>query len=165
MHFIWRLSLGAHELAHLFWLSLIKAPNRDATLPSLPIQTRSYRSFRATTWTISAVQHVSALMSFPLQQRNSQKLLYHTRYTSQSNTTIYYIKLSSRQHVSTLMSHHQAIQRTNPRNIIYQSVFWDPRNLQWVVKLIEIVRMYELDKHIGKTTVKLSACPARPINL
>ena len=32
-----------------------------------------------------------------------------------SNTTIYYTKLCSRQHVSTLMSHHQAIQTTNPR--------------------------------------------------
>jgi len=146
-------------------MSLIKASNRDATLSSLPIQTRSYRSFRSTIWTISAFQHVSVLMGLSLQQRNSQSLLYHTRYTFQSNTIIYYTKLSSRQHVSTLISHHQAIQRTNPRYIIYQSAFWDSKSLQWVVKLIEIVWTYELDKHIGMTTVKLLACHARSINL
>ena len=41
-----------------------------------------------------------------------------TRYTFLSNATIYYTKLCSQQHVLTLMSHHQAIQRTNPRYVI-----------------------------------------------
>jgi len=36
--------------------------------------------------------------------------LIHTRYKFHSNTTIFYTKLRSWQHVSTLMSHHQAIQ-------------------------------------------------------
>ena len=29
------------------------------------------------------------------------------------------------------MSHYQAIQRTNPRYIIYYSAFWDPKSLQY----------------------------------
>ena len=66
--------------------------------------------------------------------------IFHTRCMFQPNTTICYTKLCSRQHVSTLMSHHQAIQRTNPRYIIHWSAFWDPKILQWVVQLIAVVK-------------------------
>jgi len=37
------------------------------------------------------------------------------------------------------MSHHQAIQRTKPRHITYWSAYWDPKSLQWVVKLMAMV--------------------------
>jgi len=78
--------------------------------------------------TFSSCQHL------PLSPSNSflpcQLFTVHTRIMFRSNTTIYYTKLRSLQHVSTLMSHRQAIQRTNPRHIMHWSAFWDPKRLQ-----------------------------------
>ena len=56
---------------------------------------------------------VRLLVNFFLQQSSRCVYLIHTRYMFQPNTTIYYTELCSRQPVSTLMSHHQAILLVN----------------------------------------------------
>jgi len=87
----------------------------------------------------------------------------HTRYMLQSNRTIYYTKLCSRQHILTLMSRHQGIQRINPRHIIGWPDGDSLESKHVAVSIIfcnkllcltETYIVHELDKHIGMTTVK-----------
>jgi hypothetical protein len=51
-------------------------------------------------------------------------------YTCFSQTHQLLYKIISWQHVSALLSHHQALHRTDPKFIIYHNAFWDPKCLQ-----------------------------------
>jgi hypothetical protein len=70
-----------------------------------------------------------------------------------SNTTIYYTKLYSRQYVSTLMSLHQAIQRTNPRKLEGCLTVHLPHGITWNASLMQqggIINIF-LVRHVSGT--------------
>jgi len=51
------------------------------------------------------------------------------QYVCFSQTCQLLYKIISWQHVSTVLSHHQALHRTDPKYIIYYNAFWDPKCL------------------------------------
>jgi len=102
-------------------------------------------SSRSTCETIPGITGACSTTSLFWHQSSRCVSFIHIKQMFKSNTTIYYTNVCSRQHVSTLTSHHQAIQRTNPRYIIYLSAFWDP----WAVSIILCNKLVVFDWNIS----------------
>ena len=60
------------------------------------------------------------LVPFFKEQVTNSRNIIHTMFQSNTNHSLY--KIISWQHVSTLLSHHQALHRTDPKHIISQCI-------------------------------------------